>query len=285
MSGTPESLPPRRGGALNPEHAVAGAAFARLVELVETLRGPGGCPWDRAQTRESVSPYLVEETYEVLDAIQGGDPAELKEELGDLLFQILFHADLARAEAAFTVTGVIEAVHAKMVHRHPHVFGEEQAETPEEVLANWDRVKAAEPSKRKRESVLDGVPRSLPALLRAHKVSRKAAKEGFDWERVEHVWAKVHEELDELKAALDAGDRRGAEDELGDVLFALVNLARKADLPAEEALTGTIERFCSRFAHMERAARRPLTELSPEAWEALWAAAKEAEAKGAAKGR
>jgi MazG family protein len=254
----------------------AGAAFARLVALVERLRGPDGCPWDRAQTRESVSPYLVEETYEVVDALRSGAPAALKEELGDLLFQILFHADLSRDAGEFTVTDVIETIHSKMVHRHPHVFGDEVADTPEEVTARWERLKGQEPAKAGRESVLDGVPRSLPALLRAHQVAARAAREGFDWTRAEDVWPKVHEELDELKAAAAEGDRARTRDELGDVLFALVNLARKLDLPPEEALTGTIERFARRFAHMERHAGRPLAELSPEAWEDLWRAAKAA---------
>jgi tetrapyrrole methylase family protein/MazG family protein len=256
--------------------AAAGAAFARLVALVERLRGPDGCPWDRAQTRESVSPYLVEETYEVVDALRSGAPPALKEELGDLLFQILFHADLSRDAGDFTVTDVIETIHAKMVHRHPHVFGDEVAATPEEVTARWERLKGQEPAKAGRESVLDGVPRSLPALLRAHQVAARAAREGFDWAKAEDVWPKVHEELDELKAAAADGDRARTQDELGDVLFALVNLARKLDLPPEEALTGTVERFARRFAHMERHAGRPLAELSPEAWEALWRAAKAA---------
>lgn len=259
-----------------PAEEAAAAAFARLVALVETLRGPDGCPWDRAQTRASVAPYLVEETYEVMDALGEGDPAAIREELGDLLFQVLFHADMAREAGQFTIAEVIEGIHAKMVHRHPHVFGDAVAETPEEVLRNWDRLKAREPAKRDRKSVLDGVPRSLPALLRANKVSKRAAREGFDWARAEDVWPKVHEELDELKAALAQDDAAAARDELGDVMFALVNLARKMDLPPEEALTGTVERFCRRFAHMERAAEGPLRELSPEAWEALWRAAKEA---------
>jgi MazG family protein len=254
----------------------AGPAFARLVALVERLRGPDGCPWDRAQTRESVAPYLVEETYEVVDALRSGAPAALKEELGDLLFQILFHADLSRDAGDFTVTDVIETIHAKMVHRHPHVFGEEVASTPEEVVERWERLKGAEPAKAGRKSLLDGVPRSLPALLRAHQVSVRAARAGFDWAGAEEVWPKVHEELDELKAATAGGDRAAAEDELGDVLFALVNLARKLDLPPEDALTGTVERFARRFAHMERHAGKPLDSLTPEAWEDLWRAAKAA---------
>ncbi len=254
-----------------------GAAFMRLVKLVETLRGPDGCPWDRAQTRESVSPYLVEETFEVMDALKDGDPTEIREELGDLLFQILFHSDMGRESGAFTVTDVINQIHDKMVHRHPHVFGDEVADTPEEVLENWDRLKSQEPSKKNRKSVLDGIPRSLPALLRAHKISKKAAREGFDWDESEPVWGKVHEELDELRQALDQGDMAGAQDELGDVLFALVNLGRKAGLPAEEALTGTIDRFRKRFAHMESQAKKPLRELTPTQWESLWQAAKKTE--------
>jgi MazG family protein len=252
----------------------AGEAFARLAGLVATLRGPDGCPWDRAQTRESVLPYLVEETYEAVDALKAGDAAHIREELGDLLFQVLFHADIARDAGDFSLAEVIESIHAKMVHRHPHVFGDAVAETPEDVRESWDRIKAAEPAKQARESVLDGVPRSLPALLRAAKVAERAAKAGFDWARAEDVWPKIHEELDELKEALAEGDQAAARDELGDVMFALVNLGRKADLPPEEALTGTVERFCRRFAAMERAAERPLEALAPAEWEALWRAAK-----------
>jgi tetrapyrrole methylase family protein/MazG family protein len=267
-----------RGGppAPSPASTAAGQAFARLVELVAALRGPDGCPWDRAQTRASVTPYLVEETYETVDALQADDPAAIREELGDLLFQVLFHADMAREAGDFTVADVIEAIQAKMVHRHPHVFGDAVAETPEAVLENWDALKAAEPGKQARESVLDGVPRSLPALLRAYKVSKRAARAGFDWDRAEDVWPKVHEELDELKEALEKGDLAHAEDELGDVMFALVNLGRKADLPAEEALTGTVERFCRRFAHMEGASGKPLEELTLGQWQDLWQAAKAA---------
>ncbi len=255
----------------------ASAAFARLVELVATLRGDEGCPWDRAQTRESVSPYLVEETYEVMDALKAGDPAEIKEELGDLLFQILFHADMSREAGEFEIADVIEAIHSKMVHRHPHVFGDTQVDTVDEVLENWETLKAQEASKQSRESVLDGVPKSLPALLRAHKVSKKAAKQGFDWSHPDEVWDKVHEEIDELKEALAKGDAAHAQDELGDVFFSLVNLARKTSLSSEEALTGTIERFSNRFAHMERNAQSPLKELSAETWQTLWLSAKRAE--------
>ncbi|MDH4230240.1 MAG: nucleoside triphosphate pyrophosphohydrolase [Nitrospirota bacterium] len=262
--------PPEAG----PSHRPAAEAVARLLAMVETLRGPDGCPWDRAQTRESVSPFLVEETYEVMDAIRHGDAAELREELGDLLFQVLFHADMSREAGDFDLAHVADDMYAKMVLRHPHVFGDEVAETPEAVLDNWERVKNREPSKQKRTSVLDGVPRSFPALLRAWKVSKKAAREGFDWNDHAEVWPKVYEELDELKEAIASGDMAAAQDELGDVLFSLVNLGRKLDLSAEEALTGTIERFSSRFRSMEKTAGRPLTQLSPAEWETLWQHAK-----------
>jgi len=256
------------------EVAAASAAFGRLVTLVATLRGPNGCPWDQVQTRESVTPYLLEESYEVLDAIQAGDQVELKEELGDLMFQVLFHSDMSSDDGIFDITGVVDHVHDKMVYRHPHVFGDEVANTADDVLKNWELLKAKEPGKQHRKSVLDGVPRSLPALLRADKMAKKAAKVGFDWSQAEQVWDKVHEELDELKEAMAAKDMAAAQDELGDVLFALVNLGRKSGLSADEALTGTIERFYGRFSHMERHADAPLKELSADQWESLWDAAK-----------
>ncbi len=261
----------------NPDESAAANAFARLVALVSTLRGPDGCPWDRVQTRESVSPYLVEETYEVMDAIKAGDPENLKEELGDLLFQVLFHSDMSRERGEFDIAAVIDAIHDKMVYRHPHVFGDEVAETAEQVLENWEVIKAREPNKQDRKSVLDGVPRSLPALLRAQKISKKAARVGFDWTRVDQVWDKVHEELDELKQALADQNAAAAQDELGDVMFALVNLGRKMNLSADEALTGTIERFYGRFTHMERHAGAPLDQLDEDRWEDLWQQAKRAE--------
>ncbi len=260
-----------------PAEAGAASAFARLVALVTTLRGPEGCPWDRAQTRESLTPYLIEETYELVDAIRGGDPVELKEELGDVLFQVLFHADMSREQGAFDIASVIDAIHDKMVHRHPHVFADGTASTADEVSQNWDVIKANEPGKQRRESVLDGVPRSLPALLRAQKISKKAAGTGFEWSHVDQVWDQVHEEIDELKAALAANDLAHAQDELGDVLFSMVNLARKLDLSADEALTGTIERFYSRFTHMEQSADGALSELSETQWADLWQQAKAAE--------
>jgi len=254
----------------------AGDALAHLAALVTTLRGPDGCPWDRAQTRDSVTPYLVEETYEVVDAIRMDDPESLREELGDLLFQVLFHADMSRQAGSFDLTGVIDAIHEKMVRRHPHVFGDAVADTPEEVLRNWDALKAKEPSKQGRQSVLDGVPRSLPSLLRAHQIGKRAARSGFDWAHADAVWPKVHEELDELKAGIAAGDRAAVEAELGDLIFTLVHLGRKLGVSAEAGVTGTIARFTARFQHMEGHAEGPLKDLGPDRLEALWCAAKEA---------
>ncbi|MFQ5509593.1 MAG: nucleoside triphosphate pyrophosphohydrolase [Leptospirillia bacterium] len=261
-----------------PERARGAAeSFLKLVELVAVLRGPDGCPWDRAQSRESVSPYLIEEAYEVLDAIRSGDPAQLREELGDLLFQVLFHADMSAEAGDFSVAQVCDDLRHKMVHRHPHVFGDGTASTPEEVLADWEKVKSKEKGKAGRTSILDGVPKSAPPLLRAADVSKRAARAGFDWEQADHVWAKVHEEMDELKEATAAGDMAAAQDELGDLFFALVNLARKLDLSAEEAITSTVERFVRRFRHMEQGAPKALNDLTAEEWQGLWQQAKQAE--------
>ncbi len=273
---TPDVTPV--GGQPDTIHQAAGDAFARLAQLVHTLRGPDGCPWDQAQTRESVSPFLVEETYEVMDALRSGDGEEIKEELGDLLFQVLFHADMSRDDKVFDIAQVVERIYQKMVDRHPHVFGDETADTAEDVLRNWDRIKAREPGKQARKSVLDGVPASMPSLLRAHQTAKRAARAGFDWDTADGVWNKLYEELDELKEAVASGTTERATEELGDVLFTVANLGRKLELSSEDALSGAVNRFRARFAHMEAAAPGPLNELDAHQWQALWQQAKDAQA-------
>ncbi len=254
--------------------------FGELVQIMERLRGPGGCPWDREQTHQSIKPYLIEEAYEVAEAIDAGDPAELCAELGDLMLQIVFHAQMAREAGTFTIEDVLAHINAKMVRRHPHVFGSATAETPREVLRNWARIKAEERKTQEDRSVLAGVPRSLPALQRAHRLGEKAAHVGFDWPHARAVLSKVHEELAELEAALHHESPERAAEELGDLLFALSSLARHLKLHAEDVLQQASDRFTARFRQVEAAlAARGLDphEVPPETWDELWEAAKSAD--------
>ncbi|WP_437923179.1 nucleoside triphosphate pyrophosphohydrolase [Sorangium sp. So ce291] len=231
----------------------AGRTFPRLVELMQRLLAPDGCPWDREQSFATLRRYVLEEACEVIDAIDGGDRKELRAELGDLLLQVVFQAELARAEGAFGPDDVVAAICEKLVRRHPHVFADESAENADEVLQNWERIKAAERAREgKDRGVLGGVPRSLPALTRAQRVGEKVARVGFDWPDARGSRAKVEEELGELDRAFEGGDAAAIEEELGDVLFALGNLARHAGVDAEGALRRTIDKFTRRFEHVER---------------------------------
>src|SRR5712691_8484758 len=229
-----------------------GVLFERLLDVMMRLRAPDGCPWDRVQTRISLKPYLIEEAYEVLEAIESGRSAPLQEELGDLLFQVVFHARLAEELGEFTMADLLRQLIDKMVRRHPHVFGDASVGTATEALAQWEAIKQREADERgQRRSILDGVPRALPALLRAQRVQTKAARVNFDWPDARAAWTKVEEEVREAADALAADDRARLQDELGDVLFSLVNVARLASIDAEEALQGAIEKFRRRFTGME----------------------------------
>jgi tetrapyrrole methylase family protein/MazG family protein len=256
----------------------AGEVFTELVEIMARLRGEDGCPWDREQTPETVKPYLVEETYEVLEAIDEQNPAKLKEELGDLMLQVVFHAQMAHEAGAFTIADVLAAVNDKLTRRHPHVFGEGRAATTQEVLFNWEQIKQGERRKAKGQaSLLDGVPRELPALLRAHRLQEKASRVGFDWKEAQEVFRKVEEELAELRDAMEVQAADRMEAELGDLLFALVNLSRFLAVNPEEALRKTIARFIARFHYIEEElARRgrSLRQATLEEMDALWAGAK-----------
>jgi tetrapyrrole methylase family protein/MazG family protein len=227
--------------------------FRKLVEIMARLRGEGGCEWDRAQTHETLRQYLVEETHEVVDAIRRNDPALLCEELGDLLLQILFHARIAQENREFDISDVIVSISEKMVRRHPHVFGEARADSPEAVSVQWEHIKRTVEN-RTHGSIVGGVPREFPSLLRASKMSKKAARAGFDWERTEQVLEKVEEELGELKEAMAGTDPGRVEHEFGDVLFALVNLARFLNLNPEVAMISANDRFERRFREMEKIA-------------------------------
>lgn len=225
-----------------------GATFTRLVGVMRRLLGPGGCPWDREQTFETTRKYVLEEACEVVDAIDSGDRNALREELGDLVLQVVFLSELARSERLFAIDEVIAGIVDKLVTRHPHVFGDMDAKTADEVLANWEKIKAQE---KKGRALLGGVPRSLPALVRAQSIGEKVKRVGFDWPDVRGSRAKVAEEIDELDRAIESGDEDAIEEELGDALFALVNLARHVRVDAEGALRRTIDKFTSRFAHVE----------------------------------
>jgi tetrapyrrole methylase family protein / MazG family protein len=229
-----------------------GGQFERLLEIMRRLREPGGCPWDREQTRVSLKPFLVEETYEVLEAIESADVRALQEELGDLLFQVVFHAQIAAEHGEFDMAGLLARLADKMVTRHPHVFAKANVATPDEALAQWEAIKQREAHDAgRRRSVIDGVPRALPSLLRAQRITSKASRVNFDWPDAQAAWTKVEEECREAAAALSADDRARLQEELGDVLFSVVNVARLASIDAEEALQGAIEKFRRRFTGME----------------------------------
>jgi len=255
-----------------------GIRFVSLLLLMARLRGEGGCPWDREQTRASLKPYLIEEAYEVLQAIDEGSRDHLVEELGDLLFQVVFHCQLGAETGEFTMEDVIDRLCAKMTRRHPHVFGDRVVADAREALAQWERIKHDEPVGADRaRSVLGGVPSSLPALLRAQRLQAKAARVGFDWKGWEDAWTKVREEMGEVHEALAAGDDGRVADEVGDLLFSMVNLARLRGLDAEECLRQAAEKFARRFGKVEvemSAGGRTVAEASMEDLDRAWEAVK-----------
>jgi nucleoside triphosphate diphosphatase len=256
-------------------------AIERLLSIMERLRGPGGCPWDREQTLKTLRPYVLEETYEVLEAIDAGDSREHCEELGDLLLQIVFQAQLTKEQGQFEFADVAEAISNKLVSRHPHVFGTSDVKDAEGVLRQWAALKREEKkAKGGGESVLEGVPREMPALARADRLTEKASRIGFDWPDHAGAREKIAEELGELDRAIASGDRDAIERELGDLLFAAANLARKLGVAPEEALRGTLARFVSRFRHVERELERrgvPHGGASLAEMDALWDEAKSLE--------
>lgn len=263
----------------------AGPAFARLVEIMARLRAPGGCPWDREQNFDTIKPYLLEETYEVMDAIDARDWEGLADELGDLLLQSVFFAQMASEEGRFDIADSLLAINSKLVRRHPHVFADGDAKTADDVLRRWDEIKAAEQESKAQESkaaprpkgLLAGVPRSLPALVEAQKIAAKAAGAGFDWENVEQVFDKMREELAEIDAARATGNAAEIEDEIGDLLFVVVNIARFLKVDPEQALRKTNSKFRRRFSHVEDALAahgKTPQQASIDEMEALWQAAK-----------
>ncbi len=249
----------------------------RLTELMERLRGPGGCPWDKEQNLKTLTPFIIEEAYEVVDAIESGDPGSVKDELGDLLFQVIFACRIMTEEGRFGLTEVIDNTVEKMIRRHPHVYGEVEAETAEEVLKNWEEIKLSERNEVAGESILSKIPNSMPSLMRAAKVSKRAAKSGFDWSDIGAVFAKVTEEIKEFQEALESSDAEQTEEEFGDILFALVNVARFAEVNPEMALKKAIDKFIRRFGSVEALVKKKnkdLNSTSVEELEELWNEAK-----------
>ena len=252
--------------------------FDELVRVMARLRGPGGCPWDREQSHHSLRPYLLEESYEALEAVDAGDWDRLRDELGDVLLQVVFHAQLAAERGDFDIGDVCEGIVTKLYRRHPHVFGDVEVSGSDEVLDRWEKLKRQERGYEQRSSALDGIPLQLPALQRAMKLQKRAAKQGFDWPDAAGPRAKIDEELGEL----DGAERERLEHELGDLLFAVVNLARFLEVEPESALRAAMTRFESRFRRMEEAAGggEGLRQLTLPEMDRLWEQAKEVEAEG-----
>jgi tetrapyrrole methylase family protein/MazG family protein len=253
--------------------------FQELLKIMEALRSEKGCPWDKEQTRESLKPFILEEAYELIEAIDENDPEKIKEELGDLLFQIVFQCQIAKEKNQFQISGVIEKIIKKMIARHPHVFGKADYKTTDEVLVHWEKQKKLEG--KSRESILEGIPVALPSLLRAHRLQDRAARVGFDWEKVEDVLKKLDEELKEFKEALETKSQDEIENELGDIFFMLVNISRFIGINPEDALRKTISKFISRFRYIEMSAAehgKKLSDMTLKEMDRLWD-----EAKGARK--
>ena len=244
--------------------------FEELVNIVQRLRAPDGCPWDREQTNASLLPYFLEEAYEMIESVDNENWSELKEEVGDLLLHAVLQAVIAAENDHFTIEGSIKNINEKLVRRHPHVFGDAQADAAFHAKQNWE---AAKHKEKNRKSRLDGVPVTLPALIRAQRLQQKASYAGFDWDKVEEVWAKIHEEIQELKEAQSNNSKKHVEEEIGDVLFAVVNLARFLDIPAEDALRKTNKKFTTRFAQVEEELKKrgkTVEDSSLEEMDEIW---------------
>lgn len=257
--------------------------FGELLKVMAQLRSEAGCPWDKEQTHASLKPCLLEETYELLDALDGDEPQKLREELGDVLLQVVFHSQIATEEGQFTAGDVISSLTDKLVRRHPYVFaGEPIPEDTAAVLRQRLQIKASEKRAGESKSALGNVPKAMPALARAQSITRRASHLGFDWPKIEPVWEKIEEEIEELKNAASSGDKMRTGEELGDLLFSIVNLARFLDVEAEEALAGTIDRFTRRFHYIEtklHEANKGVEQSSLEEMDKLWEEAKKNEFK------
>lgn len=252
--------------------------FAELVKTVEILRSPNGCPWDREQTHASLKRCAIEEAYEVVEAIDGGNAAQIEDELGDYLLQVLLHAQIASETGQFDVGDVCRTIRKKLIRRHPHVFGDTKISGVDDVLTNWEQIKRKEPGYDKRKSILDGIPKSLPALMRAAKISKKAAKVGFDWPDSGSRLNKIKEEIGELEEAVQNDNKAEMREEIGDILFAVVNVARAHGIDPEDALRQTNDKFMYRFGKIEEKAEEDgcsLSDMTLEEMDAVWNQAKQ----------
>ncbi len=254
--------------------------FKELVGIIAKLRSEDGCPWDRQQTHETLKPQLIEEAYEVVDAIDEGKDEKLEEELGDLLMQSVLNAQIAADDGRFDICGVIRKISDKLKRRHPHVFGDVQVKDTHEVIENWEAIKSQEHANRDRESLMDGVPLHLPELMKARKIQSKASRVGFDWEKTADVLKKVEEEIEELKISINASEQDGIEEEMGDILFSIVNLSRFLSVEPEEALRRSNSKFIRRFRQMEAEVAvqgKSIADYDLSELDELWEAAKEKE--------
>ena len=252
-------------------------SLSKLIKITDTLMGEDGCPWDKVQTRESLKPYLVEETYEVLDALDANDPEKIKDELGDLLYQILFHSKISSLKGEFNFRDVINNLSEKMVRRHPHVFKEGELNTPDQVVKQWEEIKRNEKNQANQKSILDNIPKNLPSLLRAQKLQKKAAKEGFDWDQISDVFDKLDEEIAEFKEAVLKKKSADIQNEIGDIIFVITNIAKCYKIDAEEALRSTNNKFIKRFQYIEQkieAKGKTLKNSPLEEMERYWQEAK-----------
>ena len=244
----------------------------KLIETIRVLRSPQGCEWDREQTHKSLRPNMLEEAYEAVDAIDSGDMSNLKEELGDVLLQVLLHSQIADDEGDFNIEDVSKELNEKLIHSHPHVFGNQKVKSTEEILNNWDLLKKEE--KKDRKSQMDGISKAQSALMSAQKISKRAVKVGFEWPNEDSLLECIHSEFEEFKEAVKQADKDHMEDEMGDILFAVVNLARWNKIDAEQALLRANKKFMKRFRKMEELATKPMEEYSFDEYDALWKQAK-----------
>jgi tetrapyrrole methylase family protein/MazG family protein len=252
--------------------------FDRLIEIMDRLRGPGGCPWDAEQDHKSIMKHLIEEAYELADAVESGDPESMAEELGDVMLQVVFHSAIAKDNNTFTLSEVIRHLCDKLIHRHPHVFGDVTVADSKEVIRNWEKLKKKENGKQERESILSGIPESLPALLQAHKIQSTVSRVGFDWEIPQEVLLKIDEEQAELTDAMVSGDTQKMENEIGDLIFSVVNLARLLHIDPEAALRNTNRKFTRRFFEIEKAAKEKgirLSDMPMREKDEIWDASKD----------